>query len=105
MPGASESIAGDGLRLPRHPQDVCLSVLVVATGEHKQQIRQPIEIDDDLLIDRFAVRQRDGLALGTAAHRSSQVTPGRSQGAARKYKARKRLEARIESVNCLLQAL
>ena len=48
--------ATDCLRLARLPEDVVPAVIVVDAGQHEEEVGQAIEVDDDLRVDRLAVR-------------------------------------------------
>src|SRR5579871_313888 len=53
-----------GLCLTGLPKDVIAAVVVVDTRQDEEKIREAIEIDNDVRIDRFAVGQGHDFALG-----------------------------------------
>lgn len=93
------------LRLPRLPENIIAAIVVVDTRQHEEEIRQAIQIDDDLRIDRLAAGQCHDFALGAAADRPSQMAPGRRSLSTGEDKALQRAKARIQPINRLLQAI
>src|SRR5579885_1195845 len=63
------------LCLARLPEDVLAAVIVVDTCQHKEEIREAVQIDDDLRIDPLLTSQCHHVALGTATDGAGQMAP------------------------------
>src|SRR3989304_2363219 len=90
-------------QLPLAPGRLRLACsLIHVAGEHKQEVRQAVEIDDDLRIHLFLSRQADDSALGAGARAPGEVTQGARPGPGREDK---RAEARDPGVVLVYEPL
>jgi hypothetical protein len=58
---------------PWDPENIIFSVVVGASGEHEKQVRKPIQVDLNLRIDPFGLRQSKHFDFGSTTNGSSDV--------------------------------
>ena len=72
--------------------------MVHGPGHHKQQIRQPIEIDDHARLDGIGAKADDA-AFGAATHRPREMQQRAGRRSARENEPPQRRQLRFEAID------
>ncbi len=106
MVGLARRLARPTLRIfPRHPQHIRFTQIIGRAGHDEEQIREPIQIDQRLLVDGFGADETDDGSFSSPADGAGEGQSSRRRTATRQHETLQWRQWLEEPVNGALEAL